>query len=805
MIPRTCAVALPLSSPNPYRYTVPPSLADSVVPGSRVVVPVRGRELIGIVTATDPESDDSLKSLLLAPDPAPLLTKPLLELAHWVSRYYAAPLGLCMRAMLPAALWGESRLMADLADRDLDLGGTGGDVLEALAVSGGHAAASALSKRLGRPVWDTLQRLARAGAVSLETAPPDLGPPIRTERVVVLTTFLPTLMERAETFGRAVRQRAAYEAVDALGGEASVAHLTRQLGFSPSVLKGLAQRGVACIESRERSRDPFADVAGVAAPEPTASQRDAISQLGALRPGGAATLFGVTGSGKTLVYLRAFEDEVRAGKGLIVLVPEIALTPQTVARVRGVFGDTVAVLHSGLSHGERVDAWRQLAQGSRRVAVGARSAVFAPVRDLAAIVVDEEHDASYKQGELPRYHARDVALRRGRIEGARVVLGSATPSLEAWSASDRVPVVRLPERIGALPLPPVQLIDMRHERRVRAAGQLPWSEPLDLAVQTALDAGDQVLLLLNRRGYARFLQCKECGRAWECPACSISLTVHENPPRLRCHYCGHDEVRPLRCPDCGATTQRSAGVGTQLLERWLGERFPAARLARMDADTTSAKWSHQRILDAVARHEVDVLFGTQMIAKGLDFPGVTLVGVVDADTSLHLPDFRAAERTFQLIAQVAGRAGRGPRGGRVLVQTHSPQHHALTSAAAHDYEAFARRELETRRSPAYPPHVGLVNVVISDANERRVADAALEVAQWFRGLVRARAGGRVEVVGPAPAPLPRINRRWRWHLLLRSADRGELGRVVRYASRRSPHAARGSVRLVFDRDPVQLL
>jgi primosomal protein N' (replication factor Y) len=639
--------------------------------------------------------------------------------------------------------------------------------------------------------------------VRLETESPDLGPAARTERYVTLTRFLPTLLEREAEFGRAKRQRDAYDAIDGLGGEAAVRHLSTQLGFSAAILKGLVERGVAQYEEREHVRDPFADIPAEVPPTPTADQQRAITAVADLAPGDALLLRGVTGSGKTLVYLEALRPFVEAGRGVIVLVPEIALTPQTVARVRGAFGDTVAVLHSGLSDGERVDAWRGLASGARRAVVGARSAVFAPVRDLAAIVVDEEHDASYKQGEQPRYHARTVALRRARIEDARVVLGTATPDLDTWHRRDRVALAELPVRVGERPLPPVTLVDMRTEARVAGAGAVPWSQALDGAVDATLRAGQQALLLLNRRGFAHFLQCESCGHVWECPACSISLTVHRTPSGLRCHYCGFDTPLPDACPDCGADAHWSRGMGTQSLERWLVERYPTARLARMDADTTSGKWAHRRILDAVARREVDVLFGTQMIAKGLDFPDVTLVGVVDADTGLHLPDFRAAERTFQLIAQVAGRAGRGPAGGRVLVQTHTPGHAALVAAAAHDFESFATSEIDARRTPAYPPHVGLVNALVSGTDESEVVDGAAVLAEWLRGLTHARGEAAVDVIGPAPAPLSRIQRRWRWHVVLRSADRRLLGRIVRYATRRAPVPR--SVRVVYDRDPVSLL
>jgi primosomal protein N' (replication factor Y) len=640
--------------------------------------------------------------------------------------------------------------------------------------------------------------------VTLETEAPDLGPAAGSERILVLVRPLASLLERDREFGRAERQRAAYDAVDGLGGVAAWAHLVRRLGFSPAVLGALVERGLARVDLRPRLRDPFAEVAPQAAPGPSPSQRAAIAALEGLAPGGTALLFGVTGSGKTLAYLEAVRAAAAAGRGAIVLVPEIALTSQTVARVRGVLGQQVAVLHSALSDGERADAWRAVAAGQRRVVVGARSAVFAPLHDLGAIVVDEEHDPGYKNGEAPRYHARQVALARARLQGARVILASATPALETWAARDRLTLVRLPHRVEDRPLPPVRLLDLNACERVPEAGAVPWSRVLDGAVEARLAAGQQILLLLNRRGLAHFLQCGGCGFVWECPQCSISLTVHHGPPRLRCHYCGHDAPVPAACPACGREAQRTRGVGTQELERWLATRFPAARLARMDADTTGTKWSHRRILEAVERGEVDVLFGTQMIAKGLDFPNVTLVGVVDADTGLHLPDFRSAERTFQLIAQVAGRAGRGPRGGEVLVQTRSPAHPALRAAAGHDYEGFAADEIGRRQVPAYPPAVGLVNVLVSGLQPERVARGAVEVATWLRGVIAARAPA-VELVGPAPAPLARLKRRWRWHLLLRSPDRTLLGRLTRYAARRAPLGRGGPVRLVVDRDPVALL
>src|SRR3989454_34049 len=423
-------------------------------------------------------------------------------------------------------------------------------------------------------------------------------------------------------------------------------------------------------------------------PTLTEDQRNVVAGIESTPVAVPVLLHGVTGSGKTLVYLEILRGVVASDRGAILLVPEIALTPQTVARVRGVFGDHVAVLHSGLSDGERADAWRALRRGERLVAVGPRSAVFAPVQRLGAIVVDEEHEPSYKQGTAPRYHARDPAAVRAQLEGARLILGSATPSLETLdqAAQGRVRTFALPDRVGARPLPPVEVVDLRSAPRIASPetppGPIPWSEALDTAISGALERGEQVILLLNRRGFATFVQCPACGNVPGCPQCAIALTVHQTPSALRCHYCGHEERIPDTCAVCGHATQRLRGLGTQQLEHFLGLRYPRARIARMDLDTTSSKWAHHHILERVASGEVDILLGTQMIAKGLDFPNVTVVGVVDADTGLHFPDFRAGERTFQLVAQVAGGAGRGGPRGRAGVGDPAPRPPTTPAAAA---------------------------------------------------------------------------------------------------------------------------
>ncbi|HEY8174244.1 MAG TPA: primosomal protein N', partial [Gemmatimonadaceae bacterium] len=669
------SVALPLPLYQPLTYAVPDDLAARVAIGSRVVVPVRGRKAMGFVVGDGAQRDGvTPKPLIDAPDNKPVLDASLLAVCRWIAEYYVAPLGVVLRTALPAALTG-----------------------------------------------------------------PETPVPVRkTRRLAILKTELPTLIEREKTFARAKRQREVYELIESLGGSAPVELLLERMSFSPSVLASLADRGIIEIGAEVVARDPFA-ARGTpvdAKLSPTKPQQDAIAALARGRAGEVFLLHGVTGSGKTLVYLdllRALVNE--RGKTAIVLVPEIALTPQTVSRFRAVFGDKVAVLHSALSDGERYDAWLALRRGDKRIAVGARSAIFAPLRDLGAIVVDEEHETSYKQGEAPRYHAREVAIVRAREQGAIVVLGSATPSLESWTnaKSGKFHLLTLPDRVGGGRLPNVRIVDMRVPKgeappkpatTSEALARLVLSEPLEDALRTRLDRNEQAILLLNRRGYSAFIQCASCGAVEVCPNCSITLTYHRSPERLVCHYCQHTEEPRRTCRRCGGAVLRQRGLGTQQVERILAERMPAMRIARMDVDTTSGKWAHADILDRVEHGDVDVLLGTQMIAKGLDFPNVTLVGVVDADVGINLPDFRASERCFQLLSQVSGRAGRGAKGGRVLIQTRLPGHHAVRYAVAHDYGSFVREEMAGRVDPPYPPTVRLVNIVFSGLVEASTAKLA---------------------------------------------------------------------------------
>ena len=803
-MPLFAHVALPLPVPVPYSYAIPEGLADRVVAGARVVVPVRRREMVGIVVAVnDVAPAVPTRDVLAAPDATPALPDSLLKTAQWMAGYYGSPIGVTLKAMLPSPLWGESEVVLEIRDASR-MGGTAGELLEWLERHGGRAPIRAAERALKKPLWSAADRLVRVGALAIEVVPPETDAATATYRAFEIAGEPLGLLEREERFAKRPRQRALYEALEQAAAPLAVEHLRTALKFSPAVIAGLVEAGLARPIDIERYRDPFKTMD--ASPPPgtlSAPQREAVTRLEALEVGQGAVVFGVTGSGKTLVYLEAIRRAVESGLGAIILVPEIGLTPQTVSRVRGMFGDQVAVLHSALSEGERADAWRALRRGDRRVAVGPRSAVFAPVSPLGFVVVDEEHEATYKNGEAPRYHARDVARVRCRLEGARLVLGSATPSLE--TAADvldgRLSMVRLPERIEARPLPPVELIDMRTAERVKGVGGVPWSVALDDGLRQALARGEQALLLLNRRGFAAFLQCPDCGAVRMCPHCSISLTLHRSPAVLKCHYCGFSLPAEPACSSCGHPVTRALGIGTQQVEQVVAERIPGARIARMDLDTTGAKWSHHKILDRVGKGEVDVLVGTQMVAKGIDFPNVTMVGVVDADTGLHLPDFRSAERTFQLITQVAGRAGRGPKGGRVLVQTRSPDHPALRFAAKHDTEGFWAAERAGREDPPYPPATALVNIVVSGTDPKRVAAECSRVTDWIGALV-SQHRLPVVVLGPAPCPIEKVKDRFRWHLLLKGPDPA-LGRIVRYAAPRLE--ARESARVVIDRDPASVL
>lgn len=582
------------------------------------------------------------------------------------------------------------------------------------------------------------------------------------------------------------KQNAVLKHLRELGKGVEMSELQRRLKVGSAPLKALLEKGL--IRQVVRRIEKAATNGEKEVTPPLTMNADQERAWAAIEPAVRAggyrpfLLYGVTGSGKTEVYLRAIEEVVRQGKQALILVPEISLTPQTVARFSGRFGE-VAVLHSHLGDAERGAHWRRVFHGQVQVVVGARSAVFAPTRNLGLIVIDEEHEASFKQDTTPRYQGRDVAVMRARIEDVPIILGSATPSLESWHNAQRgaYTLLTLPVRVLDRPLPPVHLVDLRHQP-VRRGRPSALSDVMVHAMQEALAKGGQVMLLLNRRGFATHVHCPSCGHVEACRFCDLAMTYHKGKDLMLCHYCGYEQEPQQNCPQCGQSAVRYQGLGTEKLEVEIQERFPAWSVRRMDSDTMKKPGSHARTLAAFRRGEIHILLGTQMIAKGLDFPNVTLVGVVNADVALHVPDFRSAERTFQLLSQVAGRAGRGPSGGQVLVQTFSPEHPCIAYAAKHDYGAFVGGELKHRQEHKYPPYQRLARLIVRSREQQAGADFAEAMAAAFQqGLqaLKAQDPTEVRLLGPAEATVFRLKGHHRYHFQLQSASAGTLHKLLR--------------------------
>lgn len=795
-------------------YRVPDDLAGSggraIERGSRVLVPLGPRWATGVVVDFRDRTDvDNVRAIGMGLDPYPALPEGLLETCRWIAGYYQCSLSEVLGAALPAGIHTQSGQRITLADPDADTPG-GLDTRQRAVVdclrADGPLSVRQLEKRVGRGARAVVHGLCRSGLLNAEQAMSRPRTTVKTERVVRLLPDDPNWLaaELPAIERRAPRQAQCLTLLDEAGGSLPASDLTRQ-GIDSAIVRRLVERRLLEVTEREVRRDPYAgetestpeDV------EPTEQQAAALADI--LEDVDAARfrthlISGVTGSGKTLVYIRAVAHALERGRGAIVLIPEISLTPQTVSRFRAHFGDTVAVLHSGLNEGERYDAWRDLREGRKRIVVGARSAVFAPVADLGLIVVDEEHDGSYKQDSpAPRYNARDVAVVRARTEGVPVVLGSATPSLESWhnAGEGKFNLIRMDRRVDDRPMPAVTVVDMRHESGL-------FSTALHERIVDRLERRELTILLQNRRGYAPYIQCAGCGEALRCTACHVSLTQHGPAGRARlvCHYCAHSLPVPRACPACGEGKLRMLGAGTQKIEEVIARQFPSARVLRMDVDATAKKGAHRRILDAFGRGEADILLGTQMVAKGLDYPGVTLVGVISADTGLNLPDFRAAERTFQLLTQVSGRAGRGDRPGEVVVQTYKPDEDAVLLARSHDFEGFAAAEQPLRRETGFPPYSRLALLLFRGPNEAEVAERAGQCGD----VVRAAGIQGVDVLGPAQAPLSRLQGRYRYHLILRSGSHAALGRTIRVAlDRFGGRGTRRSVTLDVDVDPVSML
>ncbi|MEE8282875.1 MAG: primosomal protein N' [candidate division NC10 bacterium] len=807
-------VALPLAIDKTLTYAVPSHLQEVAAPGKRVLVPLGTRVVSGYLVRLLERADiQKLKDIQDVLDPEPLLDRRLLELTHQVADYYGAPWGEVIKTALPPGIDASTRRLVCLTPegrRAVEHGDQGLTIREHELLrhlpSDAPVPTGRLTRQLGNVTPALLQRLRAKGLLALETS---LIPPrvrTRQERSFRLLRS----QEEVEAAIPMLRPRAPRQA-DLLAhllrvGGALPAQAVRTIGQSPSAIFALMQKGFIEPVLTPIRRDPFRDIP-VTPTDPlplSASQREALCQIEAAATSGRYVpflLFGVTSSGKTEIYLQAIEGVIKQGRQALVLVPEIALTPRAAERFRARFGDRVALLHSALTPGERLDQWLGIRGGKADIVVGVRSAVFAPLPRLGMVVVDEEHDPAYKQEDTPRYHGRDVALLRGQMWSCPVLLGSATPSLESFRRAQvgQYRLLSLPERIGEGVLPEVTVVDLREEPKTPQQ-RLILSRTLEARIRERLDRREQVLLLLNRRGYSTSLLCRDCGHLLRCPHCSVTLTLHRAAGLMRCHHCTHQRRPPDRCPDCAGPNLRQLGMGTEQVEQELKTFFPHARIARMDRDTTAGRQGHHLLLQRLERGDLDILVGTQMIAKGHDYPNVTLVGVLSADVGLNLPDFRAGERTFTLLTQMVGRSGRGPLRGEAVIQTYNPDHYCIQAALNHDFLSFTQQELERRQERNLPPFTRLIRLLISSPKEKAAAEAAEQLAILLR-----QAPIALEIDGPAPAPLSRLRGRFRWHLFIKGPPDTPLRLKVAKALEAFPVSRGGSIHLEIDVDPVDTL
>ena len=801
--------------------------------GSRVGVPFGGRTLQGfVVELTDAAevTGSRLKDVAELLDPLPPLSADLVALARWISEKYLCTWIAALQAMLPSALKGKAERYVRLGQAAADRQGLWQtalpDELTELVQRQGSMKLASLQQRYPQYAREIREAL-ESGALIEDVRVKD-----RLAVRTVLTVFPPADRDAAAQAlaslpARAAKQRQLLERVLSSETPMPLQALLLEAGASASSVRALADKGLLELREVEQSRDPYAG-RDFARSQPlllTDGQRQVLAPIAAAVEAQASRVFllqGVTGSGKTEVYLQAIAGCIANGRQAIVLVPEISLTPQMVERFKGRFGDEVAVLHSRLSQGERYDEWRKIRHRQAKVAIGARSAIFAPLESIGLIIIDEEHESSYKQEESPKYHARDVAVRRARQHGAAVVLGSATPSLESYMAARRsqdgsagastAAHLPLPERVGGRPMPSVTVIDMREE--LQEGNRSMFSRRLHAALAERLERGEQSVLLLNRRGHSTFVMCRSCGYTAGCPHCDISLTYHQKTRMLRCHYCGHAEPSPTACPSCESEHIRFFGTGTQRVEEELAKLFPGIRVIRMDVDTTTEKGSHEKWLKLFGERQADVLLGTQMVAKGLDFPYVTLVGVIAADSSLHLPDFRAAEKTFQLLTQVAGRAGRHHLEGEVVVQSYTPDHYSVRTAQRHDFEAFAAEELKHRRFMGYPPFCRLVLVTLSHEQLPLLAATGEQFAEALReqaeraGVLAPLESAReraLEILGPVASPIPRLKDRYRFQCMIKYRGGVDVAALLRAALAPFTEGSQGKVLFSIDVDPQVIM
>ena len=787
------SVALPLPIRKNFSYRVPGGLPVPR-PGTRVRVPFGERALTGVVVGCEAQDAPGLREILEILDEEPVCPPELLAAVERVARRFFASTGEVLKSALPARLPAAGAVRYRITERGAlaRAEGPAGEILDRLR--GGDAVRASDLPVTGRQ--EALRSLEERGFLRVLSA-------VRSRKRRGEKAYAPgALEERDRALKGSRRGKDVLAFLQAVGRPATAAEIRLQTGAGPAVLRNLVARGaLRCFEQGRRAEEPPAAPARSAfrltgeQEIALAAIREAISR----RRYFAALLQGVTGSGKTEIYLRAIAEAIAAGRGAVWLVPEIALTPVFSRELTRQFGDAAAVLHSAQSERERAEAWDRVRSGKARAVIGPRSAAFAPVADPGLFVVDEEQDGSYKQKESPRYDARDVAAIRARAAGAALLFGSATPSMEAYQAArdGRVGLLRLFSRVDGRPLPEVTLVDLKREEALPEEKGVPlFSRPLVERLREVFARGEQAILLQPRRGFAPFLLCRDCGYDFRCSRCSVCRTVHDGGRALLCHYCGERRGRPPRCPDCGGAVLESIGAGTERVAERFAGLFPGVPFVVLDRDSARRQGA-AAVLEEVLTGRASCLIGTQMVAKGHDFPLVSAVGVLSADTLLNFPDFRAAEKTFQLVAQVAGRAGRRDVPGTVHVQTFHPQHPAIRRAAAHDVDGFAGEELAFRRSFFYPPFAELASVLVSSPDRERAQEVASGIGDALR-----RQGGSLRLSGPAPAPLERLQGRWRWQILLRAASRGTILDALEAGM---PERAPGGVQVAVDVDPQDLM
>jgi primosomal protein N' (replication factor Y) (superfamily II helicase) len=800
-----CDVSLPVPLDQSFTYRLPETLRHRVQPGCRVLVPFGTRKLTGVVVKLlDQPPDGALKEVLRLVDEEPVLDAELLALGGWISQYYCAPLGEVLRSMTP--LSGEVRKskLYSLTDsgrdaaRQLVLGASEEDaavqVLQLLETR--PLSASYLEKKLPNAAR-VVRSLEKKGFIEIENleAPRD---PLRASATRLRASWLAVSPDDIKL---TKRERELHAFLELHPGTHNLAELEASVTGASQAARSLARRKLIALEP-ESPTGVFASEAPPRTLNP--HQLEAYQQIEAAQRSGkfqAFLLQGVTGSGKTEVYLKSIDACLALGRSALLLVPEIALTPAVAGDFFHRFGDRVAILHSAFHDAERAEQWRRIRAGLATVVVGTRSGVFAPVRNLGLVVIDEEHDQSYKQQDTPRYNGRDVAIVRAQGAGAVAILGSATPSLESRYNVQRgkYTLLTLPERIEKRPMPDVEVIDMRQEF-LETRKLATFSRRLVDMIAERLEKGEQTMLLLNRRGFSSFVACRACGEKMECVNCAVTLTYHRRDRRMLCHYCNYAQKVPSVCPKCGSEYLNFIGTGSEKVEEELHRDFPTARIARMDRDTVSGKRHFETILHGFREGDSDILVGTQMIAKGHDIPNVTLVGVVSADVGLGLPDFRAAERTFQLLTQAAGRAGRGNLPGIVLIQTINPEHYAIRYASEQNYDGFYEKEIQFRKLMRYPPFAALANVLVRSQKQEEALEMSTELG---RMLDPAPEG--LKILGPAEAPVPKLKSEFRYQLLIKAIDRKRLNETLRELRRFTQERKWSPTALVIDVDPLTLL